>query len=320
MYVTQAFHKQAITLVNGVVGSLHKVASANVLNYEDIVAAKAAPAVTLHAQLFVPKTKHEPHPVVIIVPGSGGVNPAMLVHAEKLTDAGVAAFVLDPFTGRGVDNTIAVQQQFSFAASTWNVFSAMKILNGMQNINPSRIGAMGYSRGGMAVIQSAMAHLATPSLGGLPPLCAVLAGWPWCGFQFANPTMGNTTMRIIVADHDEWASMVQCQAYFNAISARSKKASFRIVRDAHHGFGYGMPEKRWPEAMKAMHAPVVYFNDQGVALDIWSGQPTPGLDDHAIIAQLASYITRGVTVGSKDGQMVDFMQDFTQFFTLKLMQ
>jgi hypothetical protein len=114
--------------------------------------------------------------------------------------------------------------------------------------------------------------------------------------------------------------MVQCQAYFNAISARSKKASFRIVRDAHHGFGYGMPEKRWPEAMKAMHAPVVYFNDQGVALDIWSGQPTPGLDDHAIIAQLASYITRGVTVGSKDGQMVDFMQDFTQFFTLKLMQ
>jgi dienelactone hydrolase len=312
------FHQQVITLANGLIGSLHVVPSANFLNYEDIVVQKSAPAVTLHAQLFIPRGGKKPSSVVILVPGSGGVNPAMLVHAEKLTDAGIAAFVLDPFTGRGVEDTIAVQQQFSFAASTWDVFAAMKVLNRLPEIDPQRIGAMGYSRGGIAVIQSAMAHVATPSLGGLPPLRAVLAGWPWCGFQFADPMIGNTALRIIVADHDEWASVVQCQAYFNAISARSKNASFRIVRNAHHGFGYGMPEKQWPEAMKAMHAPVVYFNDQGVMLDIWSGEPKPGLDDHAIVSQLASYITRGVTVGSKDGQMADFMQDLTNFFQTNL--
>jgi hypothetical protein len=227
--------------------------------------------------------------------------------------------VLDPFTGRGVENTIAVQQQFSFAASTWDVFAAMKVLNRLPDIDAKRIGAMGYSRGGTAVIQAAMTHLAAPALGNLPHLRAVVAGWPWCGFQFSNPTIGQTALRMIAADHDNWASVVHCQAYFNAIRARSPTASLRIVKDAHHGFGYGMPESQWPEAMKALHAPVVYFNDQGVMLDIWTGKAAPSLDDHAIISQLASYITRGVTVGSKDGQMADFMQDFTQFFTIELM-
>jgi dienelactone hydrolase len=323
MDLTRAFHQQVITLNNGVVGSVHEVASANVLNYEDIVAAKPAPAVMLHAQLFMPARAQKPCPAVIILPGSGGVSPAMLVHAEKLTDAGMAAFVVDPFTGRGVANTIAVQQQFSFAASTWDVFAAMKVLNRLPDINPKRIGAMGYSRGGTAVIQAAMATLATPALsdllGDLPHLSAVVAGWPWCGFQFNKPNIGQTAVRMIAADHDNWASVVQCQAYFNAIHALSPAASLRIVKDAHHGFGYGMPENQWPEAMKAMHAPVVFFNDKGVALNVWTGEPQPGLDDHAIIAQLASFITRGVTVGSKDGQMADFIQDFTQFFTAELM-
>jgi dienelactone hydrolase len=318
MDISLPFHKQKIVLANGIAGRVVQIDSSNVINYEGIVQDKLGDAVALHAQVFVPVAA-KPCPTVIIVPGSGGVNPAMLVHAEKLTNAGIAACVLDPFTGRSVDNTIAVQEQFSFAASTYDVFACVKFLNTQTNVDPQRIGAMGYSRGGIAVIQAAMANLATPALGKLPHLRAVLAGWPWCGFQFANPSIGNTAMRLIAADHDNWASVVQTQAYANAISARSKKMSLRIVKDARHGFGYGVPEKQLPEAMSALLAPVVYFNDEGVLLNIWTKEAQPGLTDHAIVSELASYITRGVTVGSKEGQMADFMQDFTQFFTTELM-
>ena len=318
MDITQSFHLQKIVLNNGIAGQVTPISSFNVLNYEGMIQGKLGDAVSLHAQLFLPASNTKPCPVVIIIPGSGGVNPAMLVHAEKLTNAGLAAFVLDPFTGRSVENTIAVQQQFSFAASTYDVYACMKFLNTQLKIDPQRIGAMGYSRGGTAVIQSAMAQLAAPNLGKLPHLRAVLAGWPWGGFQFNNPNVGRTAVRMVAADHDDWCSVVQCQAYFNAIHARSPAASIRIMKDANHGFGYGIPEKQWPEAMKALHAPVVYFDDSGVALNVWTGEPRPGLDDHDIIAQLASYITRGVTVGSKDGQMEDFMQDFVTFFDKNL--
>lgn len=321
MDLTLPFHKQRIILPNGIAGHVAQIDSFNVLNYEGVVQGKLGDPVTLHAQVFAPSSA-KPCAAVIIVPGSGGVNPAMLVHAEQLTDAGIAACVLDPFTGRSVVNTIAVQEQFSFAASTYDVFACVKFLNTQANIDPQRIGAMGYSRGGIAVIQAAMSNLASPALSKLPHLRAVLAGWPWGGFQFAEPHIGKTAIRFVAADHDNWASVVQAQAYYSAIKARhpSNSLSMRVFKDAHHGFGYGMPEKQWPEAMKALHAPIVYFNNDGVMLDIWTSKPRPGMDDKAIVSQLTSYITRGVTVGSKDGQMADFMQDMTKFFVSELLK
>jgi dienelactone hydrolase len=318
------FHKQYIVLANGIAGRVAEINSFNPVNYEGIVSGELGEAVTLHAQLFVPKpitiNFDHAHAAVIIIPGSGGVNDAMLVHAEKLTDTGIAALVLDPFAGRNVENTISVQQQFSFAASTYDVFACMKFLSTQNDIDANRLGAMGYSRGGLAVIQAAISHLAKPALGNLAPLCAVFAGWPWCGYQFITPNMGHTVLRLIAADHDDWASVVQSQAYFSAIRARSPFAELRIMRDAQHGFGYGTPENKFPDAMKALQAPVVYFNEQGVMLDVWSGEPMPGLDDKAIISLLASHISRGVTVGSKEGQMADFMQDMTTFFAKELLQ
>ena len=50
----------------------------------------------------------------------------MSVHAEKLTEAGFSVFMVDPFTGRNIQNTMSEQLKFSFAASTWDVFAAMK--------------------------------------------------------------------------------------------------------------------------------------------------------------------------------------------------
>lgn len=318
MYIESTFHRESITLANGVVGDLQEVVSANVVSYENIIACKPAPAVTLHAQLFTPKGGNKRYPVIIMLPGSGGINSAMFVHAEKLTEAGFSAFMIDPFKGRNIQNTMSEQLKFSFAASTWDVFAAMKALILLPNIDPGRIGAMGYSRGGTAVIQASMANLAMPALGCLPHLRAVVAAWPWCGYQFNNPNVGRTVVRMIAADQDNCCSGIQTQAYFNSIHARSPSASIRIVKDAHHGFGYGIPEKQWPDAMKALHAPVVHFNNHGVALDVWSGTPSPGVDDDTIISQLANHITRGVTIGSKEGHLADFMDDFTHFFKSNL--
>ncbi len=50
----------------------------------------------------------------------------MHLHANALTDAGMAVLLVDPFGGRGVIDTISQQGQFSFAASTWDVFAAMQ--------------------------------------------------------------------------------------------------------------------------------------------------------------------------------------------------
>lgn len=292
-------------------GRAIEVDSANPKNYEDIVARWPAPAVRLQARLLLPEAA-APCPAVILVPGSGGVNASMFGHATALNAAGIATLVLDPFGGRTVDNTIADQNQFSFAASTWDVFAAMRRLREEPGIDGDRLGALGYSRGGLAVIQAAMRHLVRAA--NTPPLRAVLAGWPWCGYQFIRPEIGSTALRILVADHDDWASVVHTQAYFNAIRARSEQASLRIFKDAKHGFGYDIPSREFPQAIAALQAPIAYFDDDGVFCDLWSGQRRPGTDEHAIRAQLAPWVTRGVTIGTQGAQRDEFVADTVGFF------
>ena len=96
-------------LANGIDARKISVPSSNPANYEDIIARRPAPQVVLEAMLYLPKSASAPSPAVIITPGSGGVNPAMLEHARALTDAGIAVLLVDPFGGRGVRDTIAAQ-------------------------------------------------------------------------------------------------------------------------------------------------------------------------------------------------------------------
>jgi dienelactone hydrolase len=315
------FAQQFNALANGIEARTLSFASANPTNYEDIIARRAMPAVTLEAKLYLPRVAAggtSKVAAVIIAPGSGGVNQAMLGHARALTDAGIAVMLVDPFGGRGVRDTIAAQDQFSFAASTYDVFAAMRALEREPAIDTSRVGAMGYSRGGISVLKAAVLPLAQAALGGAKPLRAVLAGWPWCGYQFDSPQTAPTAVRFVLADSDDWVSAPQCQGYASAMHARNPKVTMRLVRDARHGFGYGAPLREIPQAIKVLQAPALYFNANGVLLDPWTQQPLPGTDDKAIVKMLTPFISRGVNVGSKDGQVNDFVADLTAFFTNEL--
>lgn len=314
------FALQAMALANGVAGRNISFASANPVNYEDIIAGKPLPAVTLQAKLYMPAGGGTAkRPAVIITPGSGGVAPPMLLHARALVDAGIAVLLVDPFGGRGVVNTIAAQDPFSFAASSYDIFAAMRALEREPGIDRERLGAMGYSRGGIAVLQAAVAPLAKAVLGPTAkPLRAVLGGWPWCGYQFAEPATAPTAVRLVSGDVDDYVSTPQCQGYASAMKARNPAVSMRVVRDGRHGFGYGAPLRELPTAIKALNAPAIYFDNRGVMQDIWSGQALPGADDRAVLRMAAPFVSRGAKVGAQPGQLDDFVADLVGYFSAQL--
>lgn len=307
------FAQRPMTLDNGVEGRNLSFASASPRNYEDILAGAAMPPVTLEAKLYLPRAAGKA-PAVIITPGSGGVNPSMLLHARALTDAGIAVLLVDPFGGRGVKDTISAQDQFSFAASTYDVFAAMRALEQQPAIDAGRLGAMGYSRGGIAVIQASITPLVQAALGPAKALRAVVAGWPWCGYQFVDARTAPTALFLALGDIDNWVSPVQCQVYFAAMKPLNPKVSLKFFRNADHGFGYASPMREIPNAIKALNAPVVYFDAQGRFIDIWTQAPQPGLDDTAILQLATPFATRGVRLGTKEGQTAEFIADLTAFF------
>src|SRR5260370_36985754 len=95
-----------------------------------------------------------------------------------LTSGDSAVLVVDPFGARSVTSTVANQGQFSFAASSYDVLAAAKYLSVLPEIDRAHIGALGYSRGGTAVIPAAVSPLSDDVRGQGISLRAVAAGWP----------------------------------------------------------------------------------------------------------------------------------------------
>ncbi len=314
---SQRFRDRTIVFANGSQGRAIEVPSANPRNYHQAVnALAAAPTVVLDGKLFLPPGATGRVPVVMVVPGSLAVAPSHLAHAETLTGIGIAAFVLDPFGARGVTSTVANQTQFSFAASALDVLMAMKVLAGLPEIDPTRIGAQGHSRGGAAVLGAAARRFADPVMGSGPRLRAVYAAYPWCGHQFRDPSIGDTVVRCIIGDRDQWCLPQQVQGHVQAMRLAGGEATMRLVDGAHHSFDRGPPVWRIEEASVSPGAPTVYVADDGAFVHPFSGTADPALVDRdlMILAIKAGYGVKGAGIGGTPELATLFREDMVAFW------
>ena len=313
----QRFRAREVIFANGARGQNVDIPSANPLNYWQAISEPAAmPRVTVDGKLFLPPGARGPVPLVIVVPGSVGIAPSHLTHAETLVDLGIAAFVLDPFGPRDVTSTVANQTQFSFAASAYDVAAAVKVLATRPEIDPRRIGLQGHSRGGSAVLTAVMRRFCEAVHDRSLCVRAVLAAYPWSGHQFVDPDVGATEVRAIVGDQDDWVSPQQVQGHMQAIRLRGAKASIRIVAGAEHSFDRREPLQKFPDARVSPGAPTSYLADDGAFIHPTTGDADPKLVDRdlAVYALKAGYGVRGATLGSQGDQAALFRDDMTRFF------
>ncbi|MYJ74547.1 MAG: prolyl oligopeptidase family serine peptidase [Gammaproteobacteria bacterium] len=309
-----AFGDEEIVLGNGIAGERVEVPTANPTGfYQAISQSEQMEGATIRGCVFVPP-REGPWPVVIVVPGSLGVAPSHVVKAELLTDAGIAACVIDPFGGRGVTSTVANQAQYSFAASAWDVLAAATLLHDRNDIDPTRIGAQGHSRGGSAVLSAAcMAQLI--DTGGVT-LHAVYAAYPWCGQQFERPDVGETVVRAVIGDRDEWCLPQQVQAHMHAMRLAGCEASFRLFPGAHHSFDRDTPVELVEDGVVAPGAPTIYLRSDGAAIHPATGVADPDLGEReAMIYGLkAGYGRRGVRIGTAEDFAQQFHDDMMAFW------
>jgi len=315
----ERFRDREVTFANGSAGRNIDIPSASPLNYYQAISEPAAmPAVTPDGKLFLPPEakRTAPGPLIIVAPGSLGVAESHLQHAESFTDAGIAAFVLDSFGQRSVTSTVANQTQFSFAASAYDVLAAWKVLADLPEIDERRIGAQGHSRGGSAVLMAATRRLAGAVLGAGCGLCGVLAAYPWCGHQFLDPRVGETRVRVLMGDRDEWCSPMQAQAFCHAVRVSGGNATMRLVGKAQHSFDRGTDVVNIPEAKVSPAAPTAYIADDGAFLHPLEEDPNKDLVDRDLMvyALKAGYGNNGAKIGSAPGEAELFRDDMLSFW------
>ena len=315
------FFDTDIVFADGSKGQNIEIPSANPVNYFHVISRSAdLPTLTIDGKLFLPATDHRKrggkYPLVMVVPGSLGVAASHLAHAEALVGDGFAAFVLDSFGGRDVTSTVANQTQFSFASSAYDVLAAWKVLAAHPEIDASRIGAQGHSRGGAAVMTAAARQFADAVVGSGAGFRSVLAAYPWSGHQFLDPGTGDTEIRVVMGDADEWCSPMQVQGHCQAIRLAGGKVAMRLIAGAQHSFDRGTEIVNVAEASVSPAAPTIYLANDGSFIHPLGDVSDSKLCDRdlMIYALKAGYGRKGARIGSRDGDAELFRADMLAFW------
>ena len=133
---------------------------------------------------FLPKKKL---PAVVILHGSSGVDFRGDFYARALNTAGIATFEVDMWEARGI-NGVADRPPIPLFTYP-DAFGALRFLSEHPNIDPDRIGIMGFSWGGVVTMASAT-KLYASQFGGELRFSAHVAHYPIC-FGYNTPIPGS---------------------------------------------------------------------------------------------------------------------------------
>jgi dienelactone hydrolase len=120
-----------------------------------------------------------PFPAVVLLHTCGGIRPHVRMWAERLEGAGFASLIVDSFTWRGAKEC-SIPHYFpaSIDEVAGDGFAALEHLRGRPDIDPARIGVMGFSWGANATLRTSSARYRRDAPGG--GFRAAVAFYPMC--------------------------------------------------------------------------------------------------------------------------------------------
>lgn len=189
-----------------------------------------------------------PFPAVLILHGSGGVDGRGAFHAKALQEAGIATLEIEMFPrgGRPREGT---------ASTLPHAAAALKWLAVHSEVDPKRIGVMGFSWGGVMTVTMA-SKLVQERLGSDVPVPIAFAPfYPTCTVMLRNTTnwrhplfgwhvrMGESPMLIQLGTDDDYeVGDRACDPMVAAWPESTRSSTSIIYYDgATHGFDTQMP-------------------------------------------------------------------------------
>lgn len=253
---------------------------------------------TVVGHLFMPKAADgRKVPAVVLIHGSGGIYKAMLdFWPRQFNAAGIAVFSVDSFGPRGVSGTVEDQAQVPFAADTADAFAALRLLATHPQVDASRIAVMGFSRGGITAIRSAVERVASSQAasGGLRFAAHVPVYAGGCvgllRVAVKPGVYGKAPMMFVHGDADDYTPIGPCRDYAALIGKAGTPVQFVTLAGAHHKFDDESPRRIYiAGASRTLEGcPLELDIDTGAVLDRFTGQRIAGDQIAAVMKQSCS--------------------------------
>lgn len=194
--------------------------------------------VTLGGELRLPRVGNEKFPIVILLHGSGGVGGYVLDWEQELLSMGVATFVIDSFTSRGIVSTNDDQAQLGRLAQAEDAYRALAVLAKHPRVDSSRVMLMGFSRGGQSTLYGALARFQRMHAGAAEArFAAYVAFYPDCSYTYRDDVdTVPKPVRIFHGTDDNYAPIAPCRAYVERLVANGKDVKLYEYPGAEHVF------------------------------------------------------------------------------------
>lgn len=217
---------------------LYPIESKTLTDQEFLAGEKEGRPVTISGELRYPRKKLKKYPVVMLVHGSGGVSGYIDDWAQEINKLGVAVFVLDSFTGRGLYKVNNDQSQLGRLAMIIDVYRALDLLVKHKRIDSKRIAVMGFSRGAQVTLYSSMKRFRRLH-GSDHEFSGYIALYPSCITQYReDQNIVDKPIRIFHGSADNYNPVATCRDYVNHLRKNGKDVVLHEYANAHHVFDY----------------------------------------------------------------------------------
>jgi dienelactone hydrolase len=154
-----------------------------------------------------------------------------------LNSAGIAAFLLDSFSGRGITSTVADQTQLDTIAMMVDAYRALGLLAQHPQIDANRIGVMGFSKGAVAAVYSSSERFRKMWAPAGAQFAAHIGLYTPCYTRYRDDDrVTGKPIRLFHGIADDYVPVGPCRDYVARIKALGADVALTEYPGAHHAY------------------------------------------------------------------------------------
>jgi len=264
----------------------------------------------LEGRLILPEnaSKSKRVPAMIILHGSGGIRPEReKSYGEFLAENGIAAFVINSYSGRGVSSETSYETRVlcvTEADMVADAYAALQLLQSHPKIDPTRIGLMGFSMGGIAArfaLDERVRRTLSPSQS---PFALHVEFYAPCFMDLGTSETTGAPFYSFRGALDESMDLLACTRIEETIRKGGSRAGTHIYSDAAHAWEF-LSDREFRRTLNPVGCRIritpdggMELNGENLNLPYGIGRTEKIRFRAGVLRQMADCLSEGYTMGN----------------------